>query len=166
MVSKVPREYLESLTVRELEDLLERKKLSRPLADLLKERERLRLELRRLENEIEQIERDGSAGNASTSTGIGSLGSFMLRGQTYYQSEVYSRAFNLDVGRQDAFTRSSLQARFDAGSERWYLVAGVNNIEDEAVIANIAITGTGRILTNVGPPRTWYVGFGFQWEKT
>ena len=97
--------------------------------------------------------------------GIGSLGSFTLRGQTYYQSEVYSRGFNLDVGKQDSFTRSTVQARFDADNERWYLVAGVNNIEDEQVVANIAITGTGRILANVGPPRTWYIGFGFHWDK-
>ena len=93
---------------------------------------------------------------------IGNLGSLAIRGQTYYQTEVYSRAFNLEVGKQDSFTRSSVQARFDGASERWYLVGGVNNIEDDDVLANIAIAGGGQIVANVAPPRTWYVGFGFQ----
>ena len=52
--------------------------------------------------------------------------------------------------------------RLDHAGGRWHFVGGVNNIEDEAVVSNIAISGTGRILANVGPPRTWYVGIGFQ----
>lgn len=93
---------------------------------------------------------------------INGLGSLTLRGQTYYQNETYSRAFNLDVGKQDSYTKSKIQLRFDEDEEGWYLMAGVDNIEDEDVKANIAITGTGRILANIGPPRTWYVGLGFQ----
>ena len=93
---------------------------------------------------------------------ISNIGSLTLRAQSYYQTDVYSRAFNLDVGKQDAHTKSSLQARFDDGDENWYLVAGVNNIEDEAVVANVAITATGRVLANIGAPRTWYAGFGME----
>jgi uncharacterized protein YdcH (DUF465 family) len=57
MLAKTPQKYFESLTVRELEDLLELKKKNQTLADLLKERDRLRLELRRIEDSIESLER-------------------------------------------------------------------------------------------------------------
>jgi len=57
MLAKIPQKYFEQLTVRELEDLLERKRKNPQLADLLKERERLRLELRRLEDSIEAHDR-------------------------------------------------------------------------------------------------------------
>ena len=99
---------------------------------------------------------------ASYTWRTGDFGSLTLRGQTYYQSEVYSRAFNLPIGKQKSYKKSSLQIRFDEEDENWYVLAGVDNIEDEIDIANIAITQTGRILANIGAPRTWYLGFGFQ----
>jgi hypothetical protein len=48
---------LESLTVKELEDLLVLKRKNTQLTDLLKERDRLRLELKRVEDTIEATER-------------------------------------------------------------------------------------------------------------
>lgn len=57
MVSLVPRSLLDSLTVRELEDLLDLKRRNTQVADLLRERDRLRLELRRVEDSIETLER-------------------------------------------------------------------------------------------------------------
>lgn len=57
MKSNLPQEVLQSLTVRELEELLELKRKDLRLADLLRERDRLRWELRRLEDAIEEIER-------------------------------------------------------------------------------------------------------------
>jgi iron complex outermembrane receptor protein len=93
---------------------------------------------------------------------MGGLGSLTVRGQTYYQSEVYSRAFNLPIGKQGSYKKSSLQIRFDERDENWYVLAGVDNMEGENDIANIAITQTGRVLANIGAPRTWYIGFGFQ----
>ena len=57
MQSNVPRKLLESLTIKDLEDLLELKKKNTQLSDLLKERDRLRLELRRVEDSIEAMER-------------------------------------------------------------------------------------------------------------
>lgn len=59
MLSRIPQKYYEQLTVRELEDLLERKKRNHKLADLLRDRDRLRLELRRLEDVIDALERRG-----------------------------------------------------------------------------------------------------------
>ena len=42
MLSKIPQKYFEQLTVRELEDLLERKRKNPTLAELMRERDRLR----------------------------------------------------------------------------------------------------------------------------
>ncbi len=47
MLARVPKSLLEDLTVRDLEHLLELKKKETGLADLLRDRDRLRLELRR-----------------------------------------------------------------------------------------------------------------------
>jgi hypothetical protein len=58
MLSKIPERFLESLTVRDLEELLERKKKNSQLRDLLRERDRLRLEIRRIDDQIEAIERN------------------------------------------------------------------------------------------------------------
>ncbi len=57
MLAKVPRNLLEGLTVRELEQLLELKKTETGLGELLRARDRLRLELRRVEDSIEALER-------------------------------------------------------------------------------------------------------------
>jgi len=57
MISNSPRNLLESLTVKELEELLALKRKNTQIGDLLKERDRLRLELRRIEDSIESLER-------------------------------------------------------------------------------------------------------------
>lgn len=57
MISNVPRKMLDSLSIRELEELLELKKKNTQLADLLRTRDCLRLELRRIEDSIESFER-------------------------------------------------------------------------------------------------------------
>jgi hypothetical protein len=62
MLSNLPRKALESLTIKELESLLELKKKDSRLEDLLKERDRLRLELRRIEDTIEALERLNTKG--------------------------------------------------------------------------------------------------------
>jgi hypothetical protein len=57
MLSNLPQKVLDSLTIKELEELLELKKKNTQLSDLLRERDRLRLELRRIEDSIESLER-------------------------------------------------------------------------------------------------------------
>lgn len=57
MLSNAPRKVIDSLTVKDLEELLELKRKNTQLSDLLKERERLRLELRHVEDSIETVER-------------------------------------------------------------------------------------------------------------
>jgi uncharacterized protein YdcH (DUF465 family) len=57
MISNIPNRMLENLTVRELEDLLALKRNNTKLSDLLKERDRLRLETRRIEDSIDAMER-------------------------------------------------------------------------------------------------------------
>ncbi len=57
MFSKIPQKYIDHLTLRDLEDLIELKKRNGEISELLRERERLRLELKRIEDTIEQLER-------------------------------------------------------------------------------------------------------------
>ena len=61
MLSNIPRRMLDSLTIKDLETLLELKKKDTRLQDLLRDHDRLRLELRRVEDSIEALERlDGA----------------------------------------------------------------------------------------------------------
>ena len=62
MFSKVTEKNIQDLTVRELEELLERKKGNETIAELIKQRDHLRLELQRVEDQIELIERSGTPG--------------------------------------------------------------------------------------------------------
>jgi hypothetical protein len=68
MLSNLPHKALEQLTVKDLEELLELKKRNTQIGDLLKERERLRLELRRVEDCISAMEK-ASASEAVASSG-------------------------------------------------------------------------------------------------
>jgi hypothetical protein len=73
MISNISRNVLESLTVKELEELLAMKRNNVQLADLLRERDRLRLELRRIEDSIEALERlhqHDVAERSETETGL------------------------------------------------------------------------------------------------
>ena len=65
MQSKLNEGFFDQLSVRELEELLERKKQNVKIADLLHERDRLRAELRRIEEVIESIERADGVGRSS-----------------------------------------------------------------------------------------------------
>jgi len=64
MLSNIPRRVLDSLTIKDLETLLELKKKDTRLQDLLRDRDRLRLELRRVEDSIEALERLDSTENS------------------------------------------------------------------------------------------------------
>ncbi len=57
MLSKIPQKVIDSLTVRDLEDLIELKRKNNAVSDLMRERDRLRLELKRIEDSIEAMER-------------------------------------------------------------------------------------------------------------
>jgi len=58
MLSKIPQKVIESLTIRDLEDLIElKRKRSSAISDLMRDRDRLRLELKRIEDSIEAMER-------------------------------------------------------------------------------------------------------------
>ena len=58
MFSKTPPKYVENLTIRDLEDLIELKKRNGELAELLRQRDHLRLERKRIEDTIERLERE------------------------------------------------------------------------------------------------------------
>jgi hypothetical protein len=57
MLSKIPQKFIESLTLRDLEDLIELKRKNNAVSELMRERDRLRLELKRIEDTIETMER-------------------------------------------------------------------------------------------------------------
>ena len=92
---------------------------------------------------------------------VASWGNLTARAQIYAQSEIYLRQFNLDPwDRQDSFTKTDITARFDSRDERWHLFAGVENLEDEDVVANIDVNPTGKFFANLRPPRIWWIGAG------
>ena len=62
MFSNVTEKNIQDLTVRELEELLERKKGNETIAELIRQRDHLRRELRQVEDQIELIERSGKSG--------------------------------------------------------------------------------------------------------
>ncbi len=57
MLSKIPQKLIDTLTLRDLEDLIELKRKDNSLHELMRERDRLRLELKRVEDSIETMER-------------------------------------------------------------------------------------------------------------
>jgi len=57
MLSKIPPKLIESLTLRDLEDLIELKRKNNAISELMRDRDRLRLELKRVEDSIEALER-------------------------------------------------------------------------------------------------------------
>lgn len=58
MFYKIPQRYIDTLTIRDLEDLIALKAQHGDLANLVRERNRLRLEIKRIEDTIERFERD------------------------------------------------------------------------------------------------------------
>jgi hypothetical protein len=57
MQSKISLKLIETLTIRDLEDLIEVKRKNNAITDLVRDRDRLRLELKRVEDSIETLER-------------------------------------------------------------------------------------------------------------
>lgn len=99
---------LESLTVRDLEDLLEQKKKNTQLADLLRERERLRLELRKIEDSIETLERL-NAQEAQRAEETAESGPSFLSGRRKKNLKDYIAQVLLDAG--EALSPSEIQRR-------------------------------------------------------
>ncbi len=110
MLAKVPRSLLEDLTVRDLEHLLELKKKETGLAELLRERDRLRLELRRVEDSIEAMERANleERGNNGNHGGPEQPRSF-LAGKRKKSLKDYIAQVLLDAG--EALSPSDIQKR-------------------------------------------------------
>ncbi len=80
MLSRIKEKKIEELTVRELEELLHQKKSNKTIAELLKERDLLRLELRRLEDQIEAVERSGESDQEDSSQRDDPFGAGSRRG--------------------------------------------------------------------------------------
>ena len=120
MIGNVPRKLLESLSVKDLEELLALKRKNTHLADLLKERDRLRLELRRIEDSIEALERlsressEEDATSQEEATASRLAGSGFLSGRRKKNLKDFIAQVLLNAG--EALSPSEIQRRLpDAG---------------------------------------------------
>jgi iron complex outermembrane recepter protein len=90
-----------------------------------------------------------------------SAGMFSARADFLWVDEVFFRAQNLDVDRQEAYTKTDLRLIWVAPAEDFKAEVFVQNLEDEDVVNNIVIPAqtlggpTSQVTLN--PPRTWGV---------
>lgn len=111
MKSNLPRSLLDSLTVKELEDLLALKRENTQLADLLRERDRFRLELRKIEDSIEALERlrDHEHGDECGTVRRELKGGSFLAGRKKKNLKDFIAQVLLDAG--EALSPSDIQRR-------------------------------------------------------
>ncbi len=109
MLANVPRSVLEELTVRDLEQLLEWKKRNTSIGDLLRERDRLRLELRRVEDEIEALEKEDRETREREQTENGGPETSFLAGKRKKNLKDYIAQVLLEAG--EALSPSEIQKR-------------------------------------------------------
>lgn len=113
MKSNLPQDVLEALTVKDLEELLERKKKDVRLADLLRERDRLRLELKRIEDAIEAAERAArKEGSSPASPGTAASVASFLYGKRKRSLKDYIAQVLLEAG--EPLSPCEIQRRLSA----------------------------------------------------
>jgi len=88
--------------------------------------------------------------------------------QTSYSSDYYATDYNLDGGKQSAYTKTDVRLIWRSASEKLEVQGFVLNVEDEAVMMRIATynpnaTTTG-LQTHWGNPRTWGVSGTYFFE--
>jgi len=91
-------------------------------------------------------------------------GVLRLRGEAYYQDDVYFTEWNRTDAYQDAYEQfnASIDYTFN---ERWHVSLWGRNLSDEEVISNNIITAPLYDSLRVGsvlPPRTYGVTLGVQ----
>ena len=88
--------------------------------------------------------------------------------QMSYSSDYYATDYNLDGGKQDAYTKTDVRLIWRSASQNLEIQGFVLNVEDEAVMMRIATynpnaTTTG-LQTHWGNPRTWGVSGTYFFE--
>jgi outer membrane receptor protein involved in Fe transport len=88
--------------------------------------------------------------------------------QTSYSSDYYATDYNLEGGKQDAYTKTDVRLIWRSASQNLEVQGFVLNVEDEAVMMRIATynpnaTTTG-LQTHWGNPRTWGVSGTYFFE--
>lgn len=88
--------------------------------------------------------------------------------QMSYSSDYYATDYNLEGGKQDAYTKTDVRLIWRSASEKLEVQGFVLNVEDEAVMMRIATynpnaTTTG-LQTHWGNPRTWGVSGTYFFE--
>ncbi len=87
----------------------------------------------------------------------GNLGSLTLRVDFSWVDDHYFRAFNLETDKQSAYHRTDAKLMWESPDGQWYGELFVRNIEDEDVVGEMVIYGSG-FADNRGsiflPPRT------------
>lgn len=90
-----------------------------------------------------------------------------LRGEYFYQSEVFFRPFNEQAARADSYENVNVRLMFETDDEKWNAEVFVHNLTDEDQIANILRTiptYAGLPLTTFKPPRQIGLRIGYRWE--
>jgi iron complex outermembrane recepter protein len=92
------------------------------------------------------------------------FGTITARADFMWQSEVFFRAQNLPVDRQDDYSKTDLRLIWNDPSETYLIEAFVENLEDEDVISNMVLPvqtlGGPSTQITLNPPRTIGVRFG------
>lgn|GEM_PF-3429595 len=90
-----------------------------------------------------------------------------LRGEYFYQSEVFYRPFNEDAAKADSYENVNLRLMLEADSNKWNAEIFVHNLTDEDQVANIlrAIPAyAGLPLTTFKAPRQIGLRVGYRWK--
>jgi iron complex outermembrane receptor protein len=92
-------------------------------------------------------------------------GTLMLRGEVYYQDDIYFTEWNRPDATQEGYSLVNLKADYALNSEDWVFSAFVRNLADEEIISNNIITAPLYSSLRVGsllPPRTFGVSASYQ----
>ncbi len=88
--------------------------------------------------------------------------------QLSYSSDYYATDYNLEGGKQDAYTKTDVRLIWRSASDKIEIQGFVLNVEDEAVMMRIATfnpeSDTTGLQTHWGNPRTWGVSGTYFFE--
>jgi outer membrane receptor protein involved in Fe transport len=90
-----------------------------------------------------------------------------LRVDYYWQDEMYTRLYNREVDKIDAWDIWNAQANLVSPDESWYLRAYVKNIADDNHFVGQYLTGASSgLFTNVFTlePRTYGLAIGYNFQ--
>lgn len=91
----------------------------------------------------------------------------ILRGEYFYQSDIFFRPFNEKTAKADSYENVNLRLMFEVDSEKWNAEVFVHNLTDEDQVANILRTipaYAGLPYSTFKPPRQFGFRVGYRWK--